>query len=132
MKETTFGQRFIDKIPKAENFARGWQLKVVGHARQQSDIPDWLLCINGRFVAIEFKIQRSGKISSTPGQANELNKIRKAGGLGWLIAYCEQSGEILMQFNKPLPIIFEDYVEVKWERSFSTIEAACKFLLEAV
>ena len=128
MKETTFGQRFIAKLP--EVCPRGWKLKVVGHSKQRSDIPDWLLCLDGRFAGIEFKIQRSGKISSTPGQANELNLIRKAGGRGYLIAYCEQSGEILIQHNKSLSIIFADYIEVKWEKSFSSIQNACKFIVE--
>ena len=132
MKETTFGKRFMAKLPEMADFSHGWHMKVIGHEKQKIGIPDWLLCINGRFVGIEFKIQRSNKVALAPSQANELNRIRESGGLGYLIAYCEQSGEIKMQYDTPLPIVFADYVEVKWEISFSSIQNACEFIMEAV
>ena len=130
MKESVFGQKIIDEMIRI--CYKKWHVKIVGHDRQKAGIPDWLLSLNGRFVGIEFKIQKHGKINLPPLQANEINKIRDSGGLGWLIAYCEQSGKMMAQYNKPLPIIFEDCTEISWDRYFTTIKEICRFLIQEV
>lgn len=57
-----------------------WFLKVHGGAYQRANVPDYLLCVAGLFVAIELK---SPTEAATPtlGQARELANIRQANGI---------------------------------------------------
>ena len=55
MKETDFSNKFIEKMK--DKFPLMWHRKIHGE-EMQANIPDYLFCINGAFVAIEFKIQR--------------------------------------------------------------------------
>ena len=45
-------------------------------------IPDFIICINGRFIGIELKA--SAKETADPLQEYRLTKIREAGGLGFV------------------------------------------------
>ena len=61
-----------------------WVMNKWGNAIEHGGIPDLLLCINGRFVAMELKNpNKSGKVSSR--QRIELRKIRNSGGLSYQI-----------------------------------------------
>lgn len=85
--ETNFRKRFVPKlkqIPRTMVISIQ-QLSLVG-------TPDLLLCVNGRFVAIELKASATSKIS--PLQKRNLDLITEAGGYGF-ICYPENEAEIL-------------------------------------
>lgn len=94
MKESAFTKKFIQSMKVKFPFM--YSLKVHGHEMQSSFIPDCLFCINGLFIGIEFKIQRDSRISITPGQIKELNKIKDSKGIALIIAYDENRGKILL------------------------------------
>lgn len=56
-----------------------WWMKVSGGVYQRPNVPDYLLCVAGRFVAVELK-HPDGSTKPTPGQQHELDKIERAGG----------------------------------------------------
>jgi Holliday junction resolvase len=95
MKETKFANAFIDKIKT--KFPYSWSFNVHGHASQESGIPDNLLNINGLFVAIEFKVQRDGKIKIEPNQVRQINEIKNGKGIALIVAYNEANGKILIR-----------------------------------
>ena len=130
MKESKFSNTFIKHLTILYG-KRMWSLKIVGSERQSTDVPDWLFSINGRFVAIEFKVQRSKIISIKPRQIRELNKIKDSGSPGLLIAYDEDQDIILMMQRKLDPQIAMDKkkrVELEWDFDFNTYEEAITFL----
>ena len=127
MKEKRFSKDFITEMKKL--YPQIWKLKMVGFEMQASHIPDYLFCINGKFVAIEFKIQRSGKIKIEPGQVREYNNIKKAGGLSFIIAYDEGRAQVHIHFS-PLEIKMEKHIKMDWDASFYTIEKTTKALID--
>jgi hypothetical protein len=65
-----------------------WYMPVpMGFGRK--GVPDILLCINGRFVAIECKAESSGV--PTKLQQKNLDDVDKAGGLAFTMAGKDQS-----------------------------------------
>jgi hypothetical protein len=54
----------------------------VGSGFGNSGVPDFLCCVNGRFVAIEAK---AGKGSTTALQDKHLREIEKAGGVSLVV-----------------------------------------------
>ncbi len=56
---------------------RVWFLKTHGHPMQRVGVPDYLVCFEGRFKAIELK--RIGE-NPTPLQAIEMRAILASGG----------------------------------------------------
>jgi Holliday junction resolvase len=98
MKESDFSKKFITKMQ--EKFPYMWFMKIHGHEMQQRDIPDYIFTINGFFLAIEFKIQRDGRISVTPGQLRELNKIKDSKSISLIVAYDEIYNRILIRQNR--------------------------------
>jgi len=85
--ETVFRARFVKKIKPLPNL---W----VESIQQQSisGTPDQLACINGKFVALEYKKDYKSKLS--PLQAYKKELILKAGGIFYRV-YPENAEEIL-------------------------------------
>lgn len=76
--ETRFRLKVIDDlrtIPRCKHFTIQ-QSSIVG-------TPDILLCVNGRFVAIELKASEDAKVSKM--QLFNLEAIAKVGGIGLLV-----------------------------------------------
>jgi len=71
-----------------------WHFKTHGEAMQTKGVPDVIMCYNRMFVAIEFKIMRSGNIMVTPYQEYTIDKINKANGITAVIWWDEGSGEV--------------------------------------
>lgn len=84
--ETLFKNRIK---PQLESLASTWFVKVQQVAMRGT--PDFLLCINGRFVAIELKASAKDKASKL--QEWTLDQISKAGGIA-LIACPENWAEV--------------------------------------
>ena len=55
--------------------------------RFRSAIPDFLMCLNGRFLAIEVKLPWT---NPTPLQRIVLQNIQRAGGHAWVIRRMEE------------------------------------------
>jgi hypothetical protein len=77
-KETVFRigkvDPFLKRLPNTYSFSVQ-QISLVGD-------PDKVLCINGRFVALELKSEE-GKPSKL--QTHKLNKVTKAGGIAIVV-----------------------------------------------
>lgn len=59
---------------------RLWETAIRGGMGQRSGIPDRLICIDGRFVSIEFKNpDGSGKVG--PKQKVEMTRLQEAGAV---------------------------------------------------
>jgi hypothetical protein len=54
-----------------------------GGVFQRAGVPDYLLVIRGRFIALELKRPGAG-LDARPAQKVEMRWIRKAGGICWL------------------------------------------------
>ena len=57
-----------------------WFLKVAGSAAQRSGVPDYIICIKGKFVAIETK-REDGSGRASGQQKIECRRIQQAGGI---------------------------------------------------
>ena len=57
-----------------------WFLKVGGNAAQRSGVPDIIVCLKGRFIAIELK-REDGSGKASKQQLIECKKITKSGGI---------------------------------------------------
>lgn len=55
-----------------------WYVKYPGGPFSRSGVPDLLLCVGGRFVAVELKTE-TGRL--TPMQQREASRIARAGGV---------------------------------------------------
>jgi len=132
MKETDFSNKFINEYLK-KKFPYMWYKKIHGDMYQK-DIADHLFCINSMFVAIEFKIQRDGRISITPMQIRELNQIKNANGLSLIVGYDENYNKILIRkkqldykaiFLKPSNrSVKSKYIKIDWDFEFNNYENA--------
>lgn len=126
MKETDFNRKFIDELQKKYPHMHGW--KIHGHDMQVAGIPDNVYCINGKFVAIEFKIQRDGKIPVTKSlkrQLRELKLIKNAHGIGLIVAFDENRHKILIH-NRRIDYhkINSSRLKIDWDFEFSKYENA--------
>jgi hypothetical protein len=123
MKETAFNKKFNEYM--LAKWPYMWTMKVHGHEMQQSGIADNLYCINSKFVAIEFKIQRDGRISTTPLQMKELNTIKNAKGISLFVAYDENRNKILVR-QKRLDWRrgFKKSIKLDWDFEFNHYETA--------
>lgn len=80
-----------------------WFFKTHGEPMQARGIPDVLMCCFGLFVGIEFKIMRNGKIQPTPFQEYNLEGINDANGLGIIVWWDEDNGNVGINMKR-----FED------------------------
>jgi hypothetical protein len=69
---------YLERLKLAHR--RVWGFKTSGGLYQMVGLPDWILCVNGRFVAIETK-HPDGSTEANPKQGWVLAKIAAAGGL---------------------------------------------------
>ncbi len=98
MKETKFSKDFISEMEK--KWPHMWQMKIHGHEMQLSGVPDNLFSVNGRFLSIEFKIQRDSKIQTTPLQLKTIEDIRNSSAESLIVAYDENREKILIKTSR--------------------------------
>lgn len=79
MKESLFQKKVIAFIKSLPNT---WIVNIWGGGFMKAGIPDLLICINGRFMALELK--REGGIVS-PLQERNIKLINEAGGIGMVL-----------------------------------------------
>jgi pantoate kinase len=82
----------IKAILKAHNI---YYAMPIGTGYGNSGVPDFLCCINGKFVAVEAK---AGKGTTTALQEKNLKNIIESGGDAWVVS----------EINIPL---FQEWVE---------------------
>lgn len=88
MKKMTFNRSPLesDFVSKVEKYIKttfrdeAWFLKVGGNASQRSGVPDILVCLKGKLIAIELK-REDGSGEPSEQQIIECKKINKAGGV---------------------------------------------------
>jgi hypothetical protein len=66
-------RRYLKKVPGL------YFAKLSGQAKQRAGLPDFIICYEGQFIALEVKAP-SNKRGLTDRQRNELLKIKQAGG----------------------------------------------------
>jgi len=76
----------------------------IGTGYGNSGVPDFLCCVNGKFLAIEAK---AGKGQATALQLKNLREIEKAGGDAWVVnednlVHLEEFVKECAQSNKAL------------------------------
>lgn len=59
-----------------------WYCMPVGSGYGKSAIPDFIICYQGHFLAIETK---AGNKQATAIQAREIDRIKTAEGIAWVI-----------------------------------------------
>jgi hypothetical protein len=69
----------IKKILKANNI---YFAMPMGTGYGNAGVPDFLCCVNGRFVAVEAK---AGKGTTTALQRKNLDEIEMCGGNAWVV-----------------------------------------------
>lgn len=70
------------KIRKILDEAGVYYAMPIGTGYGNSGVPDFLCCVNGKFIAIEAK---AGKGKTTALQESHLSRIRSAGGVALVI-----------------------------------------------
>ena len=74
-----------------------WLMKVHGGGYQTSGIPDLLVCVQGRFVALEVKFQRPGESAeharerATVGQQVQIRKLTGAGAVARVVISVDEA-----------------------------------------
>lgn len=137
MKESKFNNNFVDAMKI--KFPHLWGHKFHGHEMQASSIPDNLFCINGLFLAIEFKVQRDYAIQTTPMQLKEIFDIFNSNGIALLIAYDENNNRICINTKRidykkyignKAKIVSTKKISIKldWDFEFKSYEDAVDFI----
>lgn len=91
MNEHDLRRKFLAWLKK--QVPRVWWVKISGSPFQRPNVPDYLLCVDGRFVAVELK-HPDGSTKPTPGQEHEMRKIDAAGGSTMVIRSEDEFGWI--------------------------------------
>ena len=87
--EATLRRRALAAITKR------WPQAWVYHPsdRWRTGVPDALMCVEGKFLAMEFKTPH-GRLA--PIQSATLSAIRRAGGTAWVIRSVEELRDALL------------------------------------
>lgn len=81
----------------AKSLPEIWVLKVVGSGVQSSGVPDVIMCVKGRFVAIELK-RPDGKGKLSDIQKAQIERIRRAGGRAETVSSFEEFKKIIGEY----------------------------------
>lgn len=97
--ETQLVARIVAAIK--EQYPSAWILKVHGDRYQRSGVPDLLICIDGKLIAVEVKHVKRGETEqrararTTKLQLIEIGKIGKAGGTAGVALSIEETLAII-------------------------------------
>lgn len=81
---------------KARYGRRLWYVNVIGGLGIRPGTPDTLICLDGRFVSIEFKNGNKGRVSDYQKQA--LEEIGAAGGTALIIRSIDECISVFKNF----------------------------------
>lgn len=74
MKESQFQAKVVKYLRSLPNT---WLVNIWGGGFQTAGVPDVIACINGRFIALELKVEQG---RASPLQSRNIEKINEAGG----------------------------------------------------
>lgn len=78
-----------------------WILKVAGGPYQEPGVPDLVVCVQGRFVALEVKHRKPGESDrhargrATVQQAEQIRRIWKAGGVADVVLTPDEAEQVV-------------------------------------
>lgn len=84
-----------------QQYPSTWFINVHGSGMQRAGTPDILLCIKGRFVALEVKHQKPGESDAAARgrtskiQQIQIDRINAAGGLAATVLSAQETLELL-------------------------------------
>lgn len=90
MNETRLKNLIIQAIRRKYPSTQLWMYKTSD--RFTRGIPDLIICLNGKFIALEIKIPR-GKIE--PIQTYTINEINRSGGNAFIVYSVNEAIQIL-------------------------------------
>jgi hypothetical protein len=76
---------------------RFWFVNIIGGLGIRPGTPDTLACLDGHFVAIEFKNGERGRVS--PAQQQVIGEIKTAHGEAYVIRSVEECVEMFRAFS---------------------------------
>lgn len=93
----------VRRIVKAVkwDYPRSWAFKTVGNPYQMAGVPDLILCVEGHFIGLEVKHQKSGEsIAHARGRATrvqlaQIRAINTAGGAAAVVVSEEEALELI-------------------------------------
>lgn len=91
-KERDFLLSFMAELKKQRT--KMWSFKVHGEPMQVRGVPDILMCYEGLFIGLEFKIIRGGSLKVSPLQAYTIDLIREAGGFAVVVSWNEATSAV--------------------------------------
>lgn len=96
-------KRFENKIKTMLDEHGAWYVKYFANRNTRSGIPDILACVNGEFLGIEVK---SDSGNPTDLQLHHIEKIRKAGGLAFVVypSGFDQLTDIVIRLGRGLVV----------------------------
>lgn len=91
--EAVFSSKFRKRV---EALPKTWAAKIVMSSK--SGTPDWLLCVNGKFIGVELKMRGNGP---TKLQQYQIKEIKNAGGLAIVVYHdtLEEAIEAIKSFG---------------------------------
>lgn len=97
-KETNLIKQFMEMFHELLPDVFYW--KTHGEPMQVRGIPDIIICFEGLFFGMEFKIMRHGEINVTPYQESTIKRIIKAGGYTFIIWWDEKTSDVGIQMKR--------------------------------
>ena len=80
-------------------FPEAFIYKVYGSGFAKKGVPDLLICIKGRFVALEIKDPKNKSYGATGLQLQRIKEIQKAGGVAHVVESIEETEEVLIEYG---------------------------------
>lgn len=103
--ETQLTKRITDAV--AKRYPAIWQLKTHGSGYQRAGVPDLLLCVSGRLLAVEVKHRKPGESTAamlsrvSPRQHVELDALHRAGASTMVAWSVEQVMDRIEELELP-------------------------------
>ena len=87
--ETKLGHRWInDFVEQQKKLGKiVFYFKIHGHSMQMKGLPDYILCIDGQMIGVEFKVCSR---LLTPTQENVAKWMRNAGARYWVLTFTKE------------------------------------------
>lgn len=104
VNESQLVKKIVLEVQK--RYPDAWILKVHGGGYQRAGVPDVLLCVAGRFVAVEVKHRKPGESEEamqrrvTARQRKEIEDIHRAGGVASVVSSVDEVLALLEDFQK--------------------------------
>ena len=105
--ETRLVQRIVRAL--SDKWPMIWYLKVHGGPMQRSGVPDLLVCIEGKLVGMEVKLQAPGETAeharerATADQRWQMYDLRECGAVAGVVLSVEEAIELVSAALEDMP-----------------------------